>query len=142
MLNTKSMGCEMLAIMGTVVTMKAALVYTLSLIWFVQGTSANTSQARKTGSLLLPTVTTLQGQTTLLLHITLQYIRHFSLCLRSRFFSPYHRNQLINCCLNSRLSKRKCVTLCVTLLMGSQSFSGDPYPCFHPLSRQTAHDCP
>lgn len=57
------------------------------------------------------------------------------------FFS-HLRHQLINSCLSSRLSKTKCVTLCATLLMGSQSFSGDPYPYFHPLSRQTAHDCP
>lgn len=45
MLNTKSMGCEMFAITGTVVTMKAALIHTLSLIWFVRRTSANTSEA-------------------------------------------------------------------------------------------------
>lgn len=45
MLNTKSMGCEMFAITGTVVIMKAALIYTLSLIWFIHGTSASTSQA-------------------------------------------------------------------------------------------------
>lgn len=39
------MGCEMFAITGTVVTMKAALIYTLPLIWFIQGASASTSQA-------------------------------------------------------------------------------------------------
>lgn len=39
------MGCQMFAITGTVVTMKVALIHTVSLIWFVHGTSANTSQA-------------------------------------------------------------------------------------------------
>lgn len=140
MLNTKSMECQMFAILGTVVTMKAALIYTVSLIWFVHGTSANTSQVLSEENRL----------------VIAAYCHHspgsndptssYNFPIYPPFlivpFSPYHRNQLINCCLYSRLSKRKRVTLCVTLLMGSQSFSDDPYPCFHPLSRQTAHDCP
>lgn len=39
-------------------------------------------------------------------------------------------------------SEAKLVEVSVTLLMGSQSFCSDPYPPFHPLSRQTVHDCP
>lgn len=152
MLNTHSMGCdsesEMFAITGTVVTMKVALIYTLSFLWSGLSTERLPTGLRhfqrKTDSLLLPIVTTLQDWTIPLLYITFRYISHFSLCLRKNldFLFSYHHNQLINCCSNSRLSKRKCVTLCVTLLMGSQSFSSDPYPRFHPLSRQTAHDCP
>lgn len=140
------MGCEMFAITGTVVTMKAALTYTLSLIWFVHGTSANTSQVLSEKNRLVIAAychhSSGSNDPTSSYNSPIYQPFLFVPEKKSRFFSPYHRNQLINCCLNSRLSKRKCVTLCVTLLMGSQSFSGDPYPCFHPLSRQTAHDCP